>query len=183
MRHSSLSKMQIALLLFVLLLSLSTACQTQPTPAADTRAADEATLRNLDIEWSKAAGAKDVDKTVSYYGDDANVMPPNSPVLTGKAPIHALWKGMLSTPGFSGGWKPTKVEVARSGDLAYVSGNYEFNETDANGKPVTDKGKYLEVWKKQPDGNWKCVADIFNTDLPAAASPTQTKSAAAEKSK
>ena len=183
MRNQSLTTMQMVLPLSLLLLFLSTACQTQPTPATDTRAGDETTLRNLDIEWSKAAAAKDVDKTVSYYSDDANVMPPNSPVLTGRTSIHALWKGMLGAPGFSGGWKPTKVEVARSGDLAYVTGTYEFNETDANGKPMTDKGKYVEVWKKQSDGNWKCIADIFNTDLPLAPPPAQTKTATAEKNK
>jgi len=183
MQHSSLTKTLIALSLFLLLLSWAAACQTQPTPAADTRATDEATLRNLDMEWSKAAGAKDVDKTVSFYSDDAEVLPQNSSVIKGKGPIHALWKGMLGSQFSGGGWKPTKVEVARSGDLAYVSGAYEFNETDANGKPIVDKGKYLEVWKKQPDGNWKCVADIFNTDLPAAAPTTQTKAAAGEKTK
>lgn len=184
MRHSSLTKthITIALVSFISVLCFS-ACQTQPTTAVDTRAADETVVRNLDLEWSKAAGGKDVAKTVSFYADDANVMPPNSAVLTGQAPIRALWKGMLEAPGFSGGWKPTKVEVARSGDLAYVTGTYEFNETDANGKPMTDKGKYVEVWKKQADGSWKCVVDIFNTDLPPAAPATQTKTASAEKSK
>jgi ketosteroid isomerase-like protein len=158
--------------LFVLLLAFATACQTQTqsqTPAPpDTRAADEATLRNLDAEWSKAAGAKDVDKTVSYYSADAMVLPPNSPVLADKEMISAMWKAMLTAPGFAGGWKTTKVDVAHSGDLAYVIGNYEMTENDADKKPRTDKGKYLEVWKKQADGNWKCVADMFSTDLPAA---------------
>ena len=162
-----------ALVLVLFLLALATACQTQATP--DTRSADEATLRKLDDEWSKAAGStKDVDKTVSFYTDDAVVMPPNIPTLTGKEPIRALWKSMLETPSFSGGWKATKVEIARSGDLAYVSGNYEFKETDAAGKPITDKGKYLEIWKKQADGSWKCVADMFNSDLPTA-SPPETR--------
>ena len=146
------------------LLSLSIACQSQ----ADTRAGDEAALRKLDDEWSRAAGSRDVEKTISYYSDDAVVMPPNIPTLSGKEPIRALWKSMLDSPSFSGGWKVTKVEVARSGDLAYVSGNYEFNEKDDGGKPITDKGKYLEVWKKQGDGNWKCVADMFSSDLPVA---------------
>jgi ketosteroid isomerase-like protein len=95
-------------------------------------------------------------------------MPPNIPALTSKEAIRTLWKSMLESPDFSGGWKPTKVEVARSGDFAYVSGNYEFNEKDNGGKPITDKGKYLEVWKKQSDGNWKCVADMFSSDLPVA---------------
>jgi ketosteroid isomerase-like protein len=150
--------------LFLFLLLISTACQTGAT--SDTRA-DEAALIKLDDEWSKAIGARDVEKTVSYYTDDAVLMPPNIPTLTGKEPIRALWKSMLDSPSFVGGWKATKVEVARSGDLAYVSGNYEFTEKDDSGKPITDKGKYLEVWRKQLDGSWKCVAGMFNSDLPA----------------
>ena len=153
------------LVLFLFLLSISAACQSGAT--SDTRAADEAALTKLDDEWSKAIGSRDVEKTISYYTDDALVMPPNIPTLTGKEPIRSLWKSMLGSPTFSGGWKATKVEVARSGDLAYVSGNYEFNEQDNSGKPITDKGKYLEVWRKQLDGSWKCVANMFNSDLPA----------------
>jgi len=153
------------------------ACQQQAASiAADTRSADEATLKNLDAEWSKAAGAKDVDKTASYYSDDALVLPPNMPAINGKQGARAMWQGMFSVPGFGGGWKVSKVEVARSGDLAYVTGTYELSETDAKGKPMTDKGKYLEVWKKQADGTWKCVVDMFNSDLPSdagEASPTR----------
>jgi len=162
----SLLTTQISLLLLLFLLALSTACQTQTV--ADTRATDEATLRNLDSEWSKSAGARDVDKTVSYYAADAVVMPPNIPALTTKEAIRGLWQSLLS-PGFSGGWNATRVEVARSGDLGYVTGSYEFTEKDAGGKPMTDKGKFLEVWKKQSDGSWKCVVDMFSSDLPISA--------------
>ena len=149
--------------LLVVLLSLFAGCKT----AADTRASDEATLRNLDAEWSKAAGAKDVEKTVSYYTDDAMILPPNLPTIEGKTGARAMWQGMFSVPGFGGGWKATKVEVARSGDLAYVTGNYEMTANDAGGKPQTDKGKFLEIWKKQSDGAWKCTVDMFSSDLPA----------------
>ena len=152
---------------FLLLLVASTACHKR-TMAQNNRAADEAAIKALDAEWSKAAGSKNVDKTVSYYAGDAIVMPSNSPALTSKEAIRAMWQGMLGAPNFSGGWTATKVEVARSGDLAYVTGTYEISQADASGKPVTDKGKYLEVWKKQADGSWKCVADMFNTNLPAA---------------
>ena len=153
------------LLFLLFLLALSTACQSGAT--SDASGPDEAALRKLDDEWSKAAAAKDVEKTVSYYSDDAVLMLPNIPTLTGKEPIRALWKSMFESPSFSGGWKTTKVDVARSGDMAYVTGTYEFNETDGSGKPITDKGKYVEVWKKQADGGWKCVADMFSSDVPA----------------
>src|SRR5258705_14004222 len=78
-----LLRMTRLLVFFLLLLFLSTACQSQAT--SDMRA-DEAALRKLDDEWSKAAGSRDVEKTISYYSDDAMVMPPNIPTLTGKEP-------------------------------------------------------------------------------------------------
>jgi ketosteroid isomerase-like protein len=36
-----------------------------------------------------------------------------------------------------------------------------------HGKPMTDQGKTLEIWKKQTDGSWKCVADMWSSDFPA----------------
>jgi uncharacterized protein (TIGR02246 family) len=148
----------------IALLTFTSACQPQAPP--DTRAADESALRKLDDDWSKAAAAKDVDKTVSYYADEVIVLPTNAPVATTKDAIRKIWKDMITSPGFAGGWKATKVEVARSSDIAYISGTYELTMNDASGKPATDRGKYVEVWKKQADGSWKCAADIWNSDAP-----------------
>jgi ketosteroid isomerase-like protein len=134
--------------------------------AADTTSAIERTIRDLDDQWSKAAGAKDVEKTVSYYSEDAVVMPPNAASATTKEAIRALWKDLLTDANIS--WKTKNVEVAQSGDLAFSSGAYEVTLNDPTGKPVNDRGKYLEVWKKQTNGMWKCVADIWNSDLSAA---------------
>src|SRR5882724_5828415 len=134
--------------------------------AGDTKI--EQALRDLDAKWSAAAGAKDIDKTVSYYSEDAVVMPPNAPSAKTRETIRSAWKEMLTTPGAAISWKATKVEVAKSGDLAYVSGTYEETMTDASGKSVKDHGKYVEVWEKQADGTWKVVADIWNSDLPVA---------------
>ena len=114
------------------------------------------------------AGAKDVDKTVSYYSEDAVVMPPNGPSATTKEAIRALWKDLL-TDLRSISWKTKKVEVAQSGDLAFSSGTYEVTLNDPTGKSVNDRGKYVVVWKKQADGSWKCGTDIWNSDLPATA--------------
>ena len=139
-----------------------------PAAAADTKI--EQDLRDLDAKWSAAAGAKDIDKTVSYYSEDAVVMPPNAPSAKTRETIRSAWKEMLTTPGAAIRWKATKVEVAKSGDLAYVSGTYEETMTDATGKPVNDHGKYVEIFKKQADGTWKVVADIWNSDLPAVPS-------------
>jgi uncharacterized protein (TIGR02246 family) len=138
--------------------------------AADTKAIEQ-NLRDLDAQWSAAAGAKDVEKTVSFYSDDAIVMPPNASADTTKEAIRKGWQDLLATPGLIISWKTTKVEVAKSSDLACLSGTYEVTMNDPSGKPMNDHGKYVEVWEKQADGKWKCATDIWNSDLPATVAP------------
>ncbi len=137
------------------------------TSSADTKI--EQALRDLDAQWSAAAGAKDLDKAVSYYSNDATVMPPNASAARTKEAIRKVWQDLLASPGLSISWKATKVEVAKSGDLACLSGTYELTINDPSGKQLNDHGKYVEVWEKQADGKWKCGADIWNSDLPASA--------------
>jgi len=152
---------------------LVSACGQQAP--ADTRAADETAIRELDVKWSSAAAAKDLEGTVSYYADDASLLPPNTTIQTGKPAIHAAWTGLLGSIE-SITWQPNKVEASRSGDMAYVIGVYQMNSKNPQGRPVTDHGKYVEVWKKQTDGSWKTVADIFNSDLlPPAPTPAAKK--------
>jgi ketosteroid isomerase-like protein len=135
--------------------------------AGDTKS--EQGLRDADAQWSKAAGAKDLDKTVSFYSEDANVLPPNAPIATTKEAIRKVWKDLFDSPGAAISWKAVKVEVAKSGDIGFVSGTYEATMNDASGKPVTERGKYVEVWEKQANGTWKCGKDIWNSDAPASA--------------
>jgi ketosteroid isomerase-like protein len=156
----------------IALLLLATACTQQAPP--DTRAADEAAIRDADAQWAKTAAAGDLDGTVAYYADDASVLAPNAPIASDKQAIRAAWASLLG-PGTSISWQAGKVEVARSGDLAYIQGPYQLTMKDPQGNPVNDKGKFVEVWKKQADGKWKVVADIFNSDLPVASPPAETK--------
>lgn len=129
----------------------------------------EQLLRDLDAQWAKAAAAKDVEQTIAYYSDDAIVLPPNETSAATKEAIRNGWKDMFASPGFLITWQPTRVQVGKSGEMAWVSGTYELTMNDASGKPINDRGKYLEVWEKQTDGNWKCAADMWNSDLAASA--------------
>ena len=58
----------------------------------------------------------------------------------------------------------SKIEVARSSDIAYETGAYELTTTEAKKQPVISTGKYVLVWKKQDDGKWKIAEDIENAD-------------------
>jgi uncharacterized protein (TIGR02246 family) len=141
-------------------------CNSAP-PSATNQAADEAAVRQADEDWNKAAQSKQVDPWVAFYADDAVILPPNEAKATGKESIRKEISELLGLPGVAVSWKPEKVEVSRSGDLAYTQGVYELSTTDAHGKATTDHGKTVEIWRKQPDGSWKCIVDMWSSNLPA----------------
>jgi uncharacterized protein (TIGR02246 family) len=170
-RSQTLPARAFVLCATVALLALAPGCAPQAAP--DTRAADEAAIRAAEAQWAKTAGAKDVDGTVAFYSDDARFLPPNEPLITGKKAIRDSWAAMLGMADTIT-WEPTKVEVASSGELGYVTGAYTLTMKDPKGATITDKGKILDVWRKQADGTWKCVADMYSSDLPVPA-PEQKK--------
>ena len=149
-------------------ISQSPTADSLPDDVSNTRPA-ERILRNLDVQWSKAAAAKDLDQTIAFYSDDAIVLPPNATSAATKETVRNMWKDLLAAPGLVISWKPSKVKLGHNGAMAWVSGTYELTMNDASGKPANDRGKYLEVWEKQADGNWKCAADMWNSDLAASA--------------
>ena len=111
---------------------------------------------------------KQLDATVSYYAEEASIFPPNAPTATGKNAIRDVWAQFFAMPGFLVTCHPVKIEASRSGDIGYTQGPYDLAFHDAKGNTVKDRGKYLAVWKRQSDGAWRVVADIFNSDLPQA---------------
>jgi uncharacterized protein (TIGR02246 family) len=137
------------------------------------KSGEAAGLRKLDEQWSAAAAKNDLEATLSFYADDAVVLPGNAPIAAGKKAIREVWAGMLG-PGTAVSWKVTKVEVAKSGELGYLYGTYELTMQDPKGgPPEQDKGKLVEIWKKQPDGKWKCIVDTYNSDFPLPAAAAQ----------
>ena len=156
---------RIASIASVALVALVCACSPQPAPPApDTRAADEAAVRAASAEWAKVAAAKDLEKTLSYYTDDATMFPFNAPAVTGADARRALWTQLLAAPELVFSNAATTVEAAKSGDLAYETGTFDESFKDASGNPVKVSGKYVVVWKKQANGQWKAAVDIFNTN-------------------
>jgi ketosteroid isomerase-like protein len=126
-------------------------------------------LMELDRGWSQTT--KDLEKFLTYWAPDASAYPQGMPIATGSAAIREAVTKIFSMPGFSLSWTPAKAEVSASGDLGYTAGAYEMTVNDAEGKPITEKGKYVTVWKKQADGQWKVMQDIFNSDAPPPAEP------------
>ena len=124
-------------------------------------------ILRLDADWSRTAQDRDVDRVVSFWADDAIVFPPGSPAVAGKAAIREFVAKSFQTPGFSISWKTTTVAVSRGGDIAYTTGTNRVTFSTPDGKQVTVEGKAVAVWRREKDGAWKCVIDIWNDASPS----------------
>jgi ketosteroid isomerase-like protein len=128
------------------------------------RKAEAEKIMELSREWAKSAQTTDVEKVLSYWSDDAIVMAPNQPTTRGKDALKKMLEMNATIPGFEVNWEPKEAYVSESGDLAYSIGVNYMKMLDSEGNKMTIFHKGVEVWKKQEDGSWKCVVDIFNTD-------------------
>jgi len=145
------------------------ACTQQAPPPPDTRAADVKAVQSLEAAWVKDIATKDADKTANYFADDGSELLPNMPVISGRENIKAAWKQFMADPNFALTFQSSRAEASKGGDLVYTVGAYSMTMSAPRGKkPVSDKGKYLTVFRKQADGTWKVVADMSSSDLPAA---------------
>ncbi|HLF63879.1 MAG TPA: SgcJ/EcaC family oxidoreductase [Saprospiraceae bacterium] len=120
-------------------------------------------LMNLSREWSEVAATNDIEKTLSYWADDATVMsPPGQPPMKGKEAIRAMVEGMSKIPGFKISWEPLSVFVSQSGDMAYLIEQNQVTFNDSLGNAITEYNKDVTVWRKEADGSWKNVIDMWN---------------------
>ncbi len=142
-------------------------CSQAPPAAPDTHDADVKAIKDTEAAWLQAFKSKDPDKTVSYYTDDASLLIPNEPIISGREGAKQALAPLLADPNFDIHFEAVKVDVAKSGEIGYTQGTYTMTLTDPGSKkPVNDKGKYLTVYKKQADGNWKAAQDTINSDMP-----------------
>jgi uncharacterized protein (TIGR02246 family) len=133
-------------------------------------AAEEAAIRTADANWLAAAKARDLERILPFWADDATILPAGAPAITGQAAIRQYVGGAFATPGFSISWNTDKIGVSSSGDLAYSTGTNHITFNNPDGKMIVADNRAVVVWKKQPDGSWKCTVDMMSPAPAPAAS-------------
>jgi len=134
---------------------------------ADLQSDGAQAILNTETQWNKDYLSRDPEKLMTYYADDAVLMPPGLPPSVGKDSIRDLMKGMASDPALTLKFHAARIEIARSGDIGYSQGSYTMTMTDPHTKKVvTDRGSYVTTYHKESDGQWKAVADIATSEVP-----------------
>lgn len=139
-------------------------CSLAGSATAQSLSKAEQAVRDADQDWMRVFAAKDLAKSVAFMAEDGSMLGPNAPIATGHEAVSKLFAGFFTLPDLKISWTPSKVSVARSGEMAYTTGAYQMTFKDPTGKQVEDHGKYVTIWKKVA-AKWKVAYDIFNTDL------------------
>ena len=129
------------------------------TPAASTdRSADERTIVALDSGWMRNVMAKNVDSLMTYYAPDAVSYGFGQPA-SGSDQIRALYTEMVKSTMSDPKINSNTISFSDDGTMAFDHGTYSMTMTPPGGKPATDNGAFLNVWKKI-DGQWKLMAEM-----------------------
>lgn len=156
-------KKSLIITALVCLLCFTFSCQQAEEiaeePVVDVEAEIEA-VRNADSAWLKAMQVKDIDQVLSFYWNDVMWLMGDVPTIKGKEGVKEIWSRFFNDPNSWIDWKPIKVEVSNSGDLALYVGTFEIRQTDEERKIVTEKGESVVVWKKAPDGKWRNILQM-----------------------
>lgn len=123
-------------------------------------------LNKLLVEkWDEFQANGDFDSVIDLYLDNAIRMNPNTPALAGKEAIRSSFVSFYENNNFE--FKNTPVDVFIAGDYAIIRGIYKgYTESKSDDIKFRDEGKWMTIRKRQSDGSWKILFDIWNSDLP-----------------
>jgi ketosteroid isomerase-like protein len=154
-------RIQSTILKLVALALASTACQPPAQEAGPLSEEDVAAIRNEMQAHVELVLAGDPAAIAAMYTEDGVQMPPNAPAVQGRAAIQEFFAGFPTTTEYV----QSIVDADGREGIAYTRSDYSSTFM-VEGRPVTDRGKTLAVWKKQPDGSWLVAVAIWNSDLP-----------------
>lgn len=125
--------------------------------------ADMRVLTTATTVWMEAFNTGDAVTIAGLSSEDGALLPPNGRAIIGREAIYSYWRDLLTD-------SDTKVELVNvetvvEGDLGYKAGRFEL--LDATGAAI-DQGKYIQIWKRSPQGYWELHRDMWNSSLGAA---------------
>ena len=121
---------------------------------------NEAAIRRVYSEGLKTFNSHKLGAFVSLYATDGAFYVPGAPAAEGQSAIKALLRPFMKDPALHYGLNFERIEISRSGDVAYALYTYDQTTTDPRShRIVHERGHGIDTLRKT-DGVWKFVDTI-----------------------
>ena len=147
-------------LLFVAVFAL-TGCPGSEDSMQTEVSASKIELGQMNRDFAAALNAKDAKAAAAAYTEDAVLIPPGEPLVRGREAIEEYWRGAIEL----GGIRDVSVETMdalSSGSLGYETGSFVLTVNGSDGEAVIERGRYIELLRREPDGRWLSTHGIWN---------------------
>lgn len=124
------------------------------------------TLLELDGRFAKDTAAGGGKAFAAWFAPDALTLNNKHAAVMGKTQIAA--DANWDPKDYQLTWYALGGQMGPSNDMGFTWGHYEGHSKDANGQPVVISGRYITIWKKMPDGQWKVAMDASAEEPPEA---------------
>jgi ketosteroid isomerase-like protein len=134
-------------------------------PAAAQQSSTLVTLAKIRENWAQDLHSKQLEPILRLYAPDAVFLQPTGERITGSAALRTLFQTIMAT--FNSDLTLHSQNFETSGDLAYDSGDFQESLTTiATGARITSKGNYVIIFKRQPNGSWQIVQQVWTGTPP-----------------
>lgn len=115
-------------------------------------------LEDFHAAYNEAFNTGDAAACAALFSEDVTLMPPGEPMIRGREAFTEMYKSRI-TKNTGGTHTNALIDYGVDGDLAYEIGTYALADADP-----PERGKFVNVLKRQPDGTWQVTVSIFNSD-------------------
>ena len=131
----------------------------------DSTAVDLAAITEFNQRYLQAINDGDIAALSALTTEEHIMLAPNRPLLIGKEANDTANGRAFELFDFDETWAPVETEI--SGDWAWQRGTFKVIATPkASGASRTLQGNFLRIYRRQPDGSWRMIRDMFNSDQP-----------------
>jgi uncharacterized protein (TIGR02246 family) len=119
-------------------------------------------LEGTNAAFTEALACADAAAAAAVYAENAKLLVPGMPMLEGRRAIERFWRTGIAK-GIAG-VKLQAVEFEDADNIAHEVGRYWLWIEPNGGEWRSERGKYVVLHRREPDGLWAWAVHIFNSD-------------------
>jgi ketosteroid isomerase-like protein len=128
------------------------------------KSATIAELGQMNRDFAKALTAKDAVAAAIVYDENASILPPNEPIVTGRTNIQAYWQGAIDAGIIDATVKT--IDAKSIGNSGYEIGTFTMRFHGAKNDTIVEVGKYTEILELNKEGKWMAIYGMWSSNEP-----------------